>query len=202
MGPMPSSEDITRHSDVDPAGVTWIADRPVARPIEVVDPSPSWPADFAALAGRIRDALGHRVVALDHVGSTSVPGLPAKPIIDIDLTVADAGDEASYVPALQREGFVFLLREPGWHGHRLLTAAAPPANVHVWSPSSPEAIRHQLLRDWLCEHATDRERYAAAKRAAAVATNLAGEDVTGYTARKEGVIREILDRAFHAAGLS
>ena len=68
----------------------------------------SWPTASAR-------ALGDRVLALEHVGSTSVPDLPAKPIIDIDLTVTDSSDEAAYVPALEQVGFVLQVREPGWH---------------------------------------------------------------------------------------
>ena len=198
---MPSAEDITRHDDVDPAGVEWVGDRPVASPIAVVEPDPSWPARFDELAARIRRALGHRVLELDHIGSTSVADLPAKPIIDIDLTVADPGDETAYVPALRREGFALLIREPGWHGHRLLVAAAPPANLHVWGPDAPEPIRHRLFRDRLRDHPDDRSRYADAKRTAAAAVNAAGGDVMAYNLRKQPVVRDILERTFRAHGL-
>ena len=94
-------------------------------------------------------ALGDRVLTLEHVGSTSVPDLPAKPVIDIDLTVADSSDEAAYVPALEEAGFALRIREPRWHEHRCLVSFAPAANLHVWSPGSPEAIRHHMFHDWL-----------------------------------------------------
>ena len=112
------------------------------------------------LATRIRNVLGHRVLALEHVGSTSVPGLPTKPIIDIDLTVVDSSDEVAYVPALERVGFVLTIREPRWHQHRCLTSTDPKSNVEVWGPGSPEAIRHTMFRDWLRTHPDDRARYA------------------------------------------
>ena len=83
------------------------------------------------------------MLALEHVGSTSVADLPAKPVIDIDLTVHDSSDEAAYVPALEEVGFVLQIREPRWHEHRCLVASSPAANLHVWSPDSPEAIRHR-----------------------------------------------------------
>jgi GrpB-like predicted nucleotidyltransferase (UPF0157 family) len=102
-----------------------------------------------------------------HVGSTSVPGLPAKPIIDVDLVVADPGDEPSYIPDLVAAGLVHAVREPWWHGHRLLKGDQPQAFVHVFGPDCPEVVRHLMFRDWLVEHAEDRERYAEAKRAAA-----------------------------------
>jgi GrpB-like predicted nucleotidyltransferase (UPF0157 family) len=78
--------------------------------------------------------------------------LPAKPIIDIDLTGADAADEAAYVPGLEGAGFVLLARDPAWHQHRLMVASSPTANLHVWSPDSPEAIGHRMFHHWLLDH--------------------------------------------------
>jgi GrpB-like predicted nucleotidyltransferase (UPF0157 family) len=198
---MPSAEEITRHSDDDPDGIEWVGADPPPRPIEIVEPDPAWPGQFEALAGRIRDALGDHALAIDHVGSTSVPGLAAKPIIDIDITVADPRDESTYVPVLEAAGFSLRLREPAWHEHRLLIADDPRANVHVFGPDSPELVRHRMLRDWLIEHPDDRDRYAAAKRESAAVSNTAGEAVMAYNGRKEPVIREILDRMFRAHGL-
>ena len=169
--------------------------------IEVVDPDPSWPADFERVAERIRKALGDAVLALDHVGSTSVPGLSAKPIIDVDLTVADSADEAAWLPALERAGFDLTVREPWWHEHRCLVGEEPRCNVHVFSPDCPEVIRHRMFRDWLREHPEDVALYRAAKLGAAAESNAAGEHVMDYNARKEPVIRAIYDRAFRAAGL-
>jgi GrpB-like predicted nucleotidyltransferase (UPF0157 family) len=198
---MPSAEEITRHTDGDPDDIEWVGVDPPPRPIEIVEPDSTWPAQFDALAARIRDALGDHALAVHHVGSTSVPGLAAKPIIDIDITVADPRDEPTYVPALEAAGFSLRIREPGWHEHRLLVADDPRANVHVFGPDSPELVRHRMLRDWLTEHPDDRDRYAAAKRASAVASNAGGEPVMAYNQRKEPVVREILDRMFRAHGL-
>ena len=142
-----------------------------------------------------------RALAIEHVGSTSVPGLAAKPIIDIDVTVADPRDESRYVPPLEAAGFRLRVREPNWHEHRLFVADDPRANVHVFGPDSPELVRHRMLRDWLIEHPDDRDRYAAAKRESAVASNAGGEAVMAYNQRKEPVVREILDRMFRAHGL-
>jgi GrpB-like predicted nucleotidyltransferase (UPF0157 family) len=86
------------------------------------------------------------VLQLDHVGSTSVPGLAAKPVIDIDLTVADPAREQDYVPALETAGFRLIIREPWWHGHRLLQSDQPPCNLHVFAFDSPELIKHQIFR--------------------------------------------------------
>jgi GrpB-like predicted nucleotidyltransferase (UPF0157 family) len=169
--------------------------------IEMTGPDPAWPRQYAVLAARIREALGWRVLQLDHVGSTAVPGLAAKPIIDIDLTVADPGREQDYVPALEAAGFQLTVREPWWHGHRMLRADDPPCNLHVFGFDSPEPVKHRIFRDWLRGNPGERDRYAAAKREAASRANASGEHVMQYNARKQQVIREIYHRAFIAAGL-
>ena len=189
-------DEITRHTDPVPGDIEWVGDHPPVTPIVVIDADPSWAAVFAGVADRIRAALGAAALEVDHVGSTSIPGLAAKPVIDVDLTVADVGDEAAYVPRLEREGFRLLIREPAWHGHRLFVAERPAVNLHVWSPGSPEAVRHRVFRDWLIGHPDDRARYVAVKRAAARATTEAGQDMMEYNRRKQAIIREILDRAF------
>jgi GrpB-like predicted nucleotidyltransferase (UPF0157 family) len=192
---------ITRHEDADPDDVIWVTGPPTAAPITVVDYDPSWPNVYAALAARIRTALGDRVLELDHVGSTSVAGLAAKPVIDIDLTVVDSSDESSYVPTLESIGFVLQVREPKWHQHRCMVHAAPSSNLHVWSPGSPEAIRHRMFRDWLLDHPDDLALYEEAKRNSASTSTAAGEDMMAYNLRKQPVIRDILDRIFRAHGM-
>jgi GrpB-like predicted nucleotidyltransferase (UPF0157 family) len=172
-----------------------------ATDIEVCDPDPAWPRWYDELAGRIRAALGWRALQLEHVGSTAVPGLPAKPIIDIDLMVADPELERQYVPALGEAGFQLVIREPWWYGHRVLRAGEPRCNLHVFGPDSPELVRHRMFRDWLRGNPDERDRYAAAKRQAASQANAAGEHVMQYNARKQQVVREIYLRAFAAAGL-
>ena len=184
-----------------PGAQPWVAGATPATDIEVTDYDPAWPRCYEELAGRIRQALGWRALQLDHVGSTSVPGLAAKPVIDIDLTVADPEREPDYVPALETIGFRLVIREPWWYGHRALRADEPRANLHVFGFDSPEAIRHRIFRDWLRGNPADRDRYAAAKRRAAAAANAAGEHVMQYNARKQEVVRDIYHRAFAAAGL-
>ena len=200
MSPSPMSADVTRHTDFDPGDIEWVGrERP--GDIVIAESDPAWPQWYAELEVRIRRALGDRVLHLQHIGSTGVPGLSAKAIIDIDLTVADPREEAAYVPALEAEGFWLRIREPGWHEHRLLYAEHPHANLHVFGPGSPEVMRHRMLRDWLMAHADDRECYAAAKRTAAARANAGGESVMEYNLRKEPVVREILDKMFRAQGL-
>jgi GrpB-like predicted nucleotidyltransferase (UPF0157 family) len=169
--------------------------------IRVVEPDPTWPAQAAAVIERIRAALGPAVVGLEHVGSTSVAGLPAKPVLDLDLRVADPDAEDEWLPPLERAGFVLIVREPWWYGHRMLRGAAPAVNLHVYGPASAESARQRLFREWLRAHPEDRERYAAAKRAAAAASAAAGEHVQQYNARKQAVLRDVYARLFAEAGL-
>jgi GrpB-like predicted nucleotidyltransferase (UPF0157 family) len=196
-------DEIVRFDDaLPPAGESpWVGAAEPIRDIEIVPPDPTWPQAYEALAAVIRGALGDRALSLRHVGSTAVPGLPAKPIIDIDLVVPDSADEASYVPALEEAGFVLRVREPWWYEHRCFGLAQPRCNLHVFSPDSAESARTVIFRDWLRENAADRDLYRDAKLAAAAAANAHGEHVMQYNARKQNVIRDIYDRAFRAAGL-
>jgi len=201
---MPSRAQIVSFDDSPPppGADPWVVAGGTPRiGIEMTDPDPAWPRTYDGLARRIREALGWRVLQVEHVGSTSVPGLAAKPIIDIDLTVADPDREQDYVPALETTGFRLIIREPWWYGHRMLEAEEPSCNLHVFGFDSPELIRHRIFRDWLRGNPGERDRYAVAKRRADSEANLGGEHVMQYSARKQPVIREIYHRAFTAAGL-
>ena len=201
----PSNAEIVRHHDDDPpAGASPYVNgyRPPPLEVEIVEYDEAWPLDYARLVARVLAALpGEILVGVDHVGSTSVPGLPAKPIIDVDLTVADSSREESYIPALEAAGFRHVIREPWWHEHRVLKYDFPRAHLHVFSPGSPEVVRHRMFRDWLTGHPADRAAYAEAKRRAAAASNSAGGTMQDYNALKEPVLREIYDRMFRAHGL-
>jgi GrpB-like predicted nucleotidyltransferase (UPF0157 family) len=161
------------------------------RPVVVVDYDPGWADRFAAADAGLRAALGDLVCNVEHVGSTSIPGLAAKPIVDIDLLVTDADDEAGYRPALERLGYRLVLREPWWYGHRMLVSTAADVNLHVWPQGAPEPVRHRLLRDWLRSHPEDRELYASAKRR--LARDVSADD---YSLAKSDVIDEIFTRIF------
>src|SRR5512140_436617 len=102
-------------------------------PVVLVDHQPAWPELYAREAQRIRAALGDRALVLEHVGSTSVPGLCAKPKIDIALAVVASSGEAAYVPALEDVGYRLRIRESRWHEHRLLRGPDTEVNVHVFS---------------------------------------------------------------------
>jgi len=197
---MLTASDITTLITFDDADVESIATRP-QKPLEIVDYNPGWPARYGIVEKRIREALGDRVVLIQHVGSTSVPGLAAKDIIDVDLVVADPTAEETYVPDLQAAGFQFMFREPKWFQHRFFHFEEPYTNLHVFGPDCSEVVRHRMFRDWLCAHPDDCARYVKAKQGAAEATVAAGEKTQQYCDRKEPVVREILDRMFKAHGL-
>ena len=161
------------------------------RPVTLVDYDPAWPARYEALAARIRHALGARVIALHHAGSTSVPGLAAKPVIDIVLEVADSADEAAYVSALEAAGFAMRVREPGWFEHRLFRGA-PRTNLHVFSAGCEETGRMVAFRDHLRADVSDRSLYEATKRDLASRTWAKMQD---YADAKTEVVTQIMSRA-------
>jgi GrpB-like predicted nucleotidyltransferase (UPF0157 family) len=194
---VPTYEEITRHHEPDPGEDPWVLGPPKPTVVEIMPYDEEWPARYAALDLEIRAALGPVALDVDHVGSTSVPGLAAKDIIDIDLTVADPTDENRYVPPLERLGYVLTVREPSFHEHRCLTLPDPNVNLHVFGPDCPESIRHRMFRDWLRSHPDDRELYERAKRLAVPG----GGHVMDYNRRKQDVLREIYDRMFRAAGM-
>lgn len=187
---------MVRHPESDGSSVEWVNGSPAPAHVEVVEPRESWPGDFAALAGAIAAALGAKALSIEHLGSTSVPGLAAKPVIDIVLTVADPAAEKEYVPELEAAGFALRLREPHWYGHRLLVAAPgsgyPAVNLHVFAPGCPETSRMRSFRDWLRRHPAAREQYARIKRTAADQVNERGPAlVMDYNAVKEPHIQDL-----------
>lgn len=165
-------------------------------PITLADYDPAWPEQYAAEAAKICGALGERALSVKHVGSTSVPGLPAKPLLDILLLVADSADEASYVPALEVAGYQLRIREPEWYQHRLLKGVTPAVNMHVFSRGCDEAARMLLFRDWLRAHDDERDLYAATKRELAART---WKYTQNYADAKSEVVRAILTRALAAS---
>src|ERR1700722_12450272 len=111
------------------------------REIVVVDYDPCWPEKFQKHAEILSRALGSKALAIEHVGSTSVPGLAAKPIIDIIILVEDSGDEAAYLPALVEAGYVLRVREPDWHQHRMVRTPELDVHAHIFSPGCVEVTR-------------------------------------------------------------
>ena len=161
-------------------------------PITLVDYDPSWPALFQREAARIRELLGEGDLRLEHAGSTSVPGLAAKPIIDILLVVPDSADEAAYVPALTAAGYRLLIQEPDWFEHRLLKGPDTDINLHVCTTGAAEIDRMLRFRDRLRTHPADLELYAQTKRTLA---QQRWRRVQHYAQAKTEVVQEILDRS-------
>jgi GrpB-like predicted nucleotidyltransferase (UPF0157 family) len=153
--------------------------------------NPAWPDLYEDLEAKIRSALGVKALRIEHVGSTSIPGLFAKPLIDIVLVVADSRDEESYVPKLEHVGFVLRIREPDWFEHRLLRAPVIAGNVHVFSQGCEEVGRMIAFRDHVRADQDDRELYERTKQALAART---WKHVQNYADAKSDVIREIMTR--------
>ncbi|MGD8633596.1 MAG: GrpB family protein [Anaerolineales bacterium] len=161
-------------------------------PIHLTPYDPDWPSQFSSLEALVRQALGDKVLMLEHVGSTSVEGLSAKPIIDMVLVVSDSADEPSYIPQLEGKGFALHIREPDWHEHRLLKASGVKANLHVFSKGCDEVGRMLSFRDWLRSHPADKDLYEKTKRNLAART---WKYTQHYADAKTEVVEEILTRA-------
>lgn len=172
--------------------VTMGKRQPLNGPITLVSYEPAWPIQFEQLAKGIREVLGDVVVLLDHVGSTSVPGLAAKPIIDMVLAVADSTAESSYVGPLEQMGYTLRVREPDWYEHRLLKTPGIKGNLHVFSAGCEEIAQMLLFRDWLRTHPDDRILYETTKRELAART---WQYTQNYADAKSAVVQDILARA-------
>jgi GrpB-like predicted nucleotidyltransferase (UPF0157 family) len=153
---------------------------------------PGWPSRFSKLELRVQQALGDQILRLEHVGSTSIEGLSAKPIIDMLLVVLDSSDEGAYVPALESQGFKLHIREPEWFDHRLLIATDIKVNLHVFSRGCQEVERMLSFRNWLRSNRADRELYEKTKQELAAKT---WKYTQHYADAKSAVVEEILDRA-------
>ena len=166
--------------------------KPHNAPITLVEYDSSWPELFEQESNRIHSVLGSKALQIEHVGSTSIPGLCAKPIIDILLVVKDSADESSYVPALAAAGYVLQIREPGWFEHRLFKGPDTDINLHVFSLGTSEIDRMLRFRDWLRTNDTDRDKYAQVKRS--LAKNK-WRHVQHYANAKTSKVQEIMKRA-------
>ena len=160
--------------------------------IVIADYDPTWPRRFRREEARVRAALGEAALSVEHIGSTSVPGLAAKPIVDILLAVEDSGDEGSYVPALEEAGYVLRVREPDFDEHRMFRTPEKDVHVHVFSSGSPEIERYLLLRERLRENDEDRELYARTKRELA---RREWPSMQHYAEAKTEVVEGIIARA-------
>jgi GrpB-like predicted nucleotidyltransferase (UPF0157 family) len=189
-----SESDGTTTKDEYLAAVTIGKREPLNGEIDFVPYDAEWPSQFFQLAEKIRQALGKTAILIEHVGSTSVPGLAAKPVIDIVVVVPNAADEPSYVPPLEALDFVLRIREPDWLEHRLFKTPAVAGNLHVFSSGCEEVDRMLAFRNWLREHDAERQLYEDTKRRLASKT---WKHVQNYADAKSDVVREILSRAMN-----
>ena len=148
----------------------------------------AWKGIFEEEKEKIGRALGRNGIVTEHVGSTSVPGLCAKPVIDILLIVRDSSDENAYVPQLERVGYTMRIREPEWFRHRMLKKHNPEVNLHVFSYGCSEAKRMLDFRDWLRTNEGDRMLYGNTKKAL---VQREWQYLQDYADAKSEVVREI-----------
>jgi len=159
------------------------------RPIVIAEYNPAWPLHYERERTRIADALGDIARMIEHVGSTAVPGLAAKPIVDILVAVENPDDDAALVPPLQRAGYELRVREPG---HRMFRTPTRDVHVHVWRDGDEEARRQLLFRDQLRRSGEHRRAYERLKRELATRQ---WRDMNDYADAKSGLIVEILAAA-------
>jgi len=159
------------------------------REIEIVDYDTDWPEKFEAHAHVIADALGGSALRIEHVGSTSVPGLAAKPIIDILIVVQDSADESAYLPRLEAAGYVLRVREPDWNEHRMFRTHEKDVHIHIYSDGCPEIQRNLTFRDRLRRNSEDCRRYEQTKRELAAKE---WPDMNAYAEAKTEVIESII----------
>lgn len=156
------------------------------RPIVIADYDSEWPRRFELEAARIRGALGAAALRVEHFGSTSVPGLAAKPIVDVLVGVEDPEDDGMLVPRLEAVGYALRVREPG---HRMFRTPARDVHVHVWADRDPEIERHLRFRDRLRASDEDRRTYERLKRSLA---RRDWDDMNDYADAKSELIATIL----------
>jgi len=185
----------TEPADFDEYLDTVLIGGPEARVIEIVDYRPEWPERFEMERARIAAVLGSTARAIEHVGSTAVPGLAAKPIVDIMVALDDPEDEALYLPQIEQLGYQLRVREPG---HRMFRTPARDVHVHIWAAGSDDERRHLVFRDRVRSNADDRAQYERTKR------DLAGRyrDANYYAKAKSALIEQIVERATRASPTS
>jgi GrpB-like predicted nucleotidyltransferase (UPF0157 family) len=159
------------------------------RPIVICDYDSAWPERFERERARVLAALGDGALRVEHIGSTAVPGLAAKPIVDVLVTVADPDDERAFRSPLEARGYQLCVREPG---HRMFRTPARDVQIHVWADSDPAVERYLLFRDRLRASSEDRAAYERLKREL---SKQDWSDMNDYADAKGTLIGEILGRA-------
>jgi len=162
------------------------------RDVIIENYNPKWKLKYQSHANNISKALGNTALLIEHIGSTSVEGLAAKPIIDILVVVEDSSDETSYKQKMEDAGYVLYIREPDWYEHRMFRPPTKNANIHFYSEGCEEIQRVRVFRDWLRTHPNDRLRYEKVKR------ELAKQDwecLDDYAQAKTEVVESIIAKA-------
>lgn len=162
------------------------------REIVIFDYDPQWLSQFQKHADILKKALLGKAISIDHVGSTSIPKLAAKPIIDIIVVVEDSGNEASYLPALLEAGYVLRVREPDWHQHRMFRTPELDVHIHIFSAGCLEIKRQLAFRDWLRRNDDDRVLYESVKRELAKGSWV---DMNAYAQAKSEVVEQVIARS-------
>jgi GrpB-like predicted nucleotidyltransferase (UPF0157 family) len=181
----------TRRKDATVTGSVEVLGRDGGDPIALVAHDPNWRELFSVWRRRLADALGDVAVSIEHVGSTAVPDLMAKPVIDLDVAVPDLADEVSYHPAIEGTGLILMLRDPEHRFFRpdVARGAVREVHVHVCEAGSRWQRDHLLFRDYLRAHPERRAAYAALKQDLAVTCR---DDRTAYTDGKTDFVVETL----------
>ena len=167
--------------------------------IRIVDHDPAWAGLARAELRRIAGAIGPVAVRLEHVGSTAVSGLAAKPVLDLQVSVVDVGDRAAYVPALEGLGYLFAPapESPDFHFFARPPERPRTHHVHVCQVGSLQEHRHLAVRDFLRTHPDEAAAYEAVKRDVAARRP---EDRLAYIAGKHEHVRALEHRALARAG--
>lgn len=162
------------------------------RVIEIVPYSSAWPHQFQDHSTRIKDAIGEVALRIEHIGSTSVERLAAKPIIDILVVIADPSKEELYLQSLLNAGYELRVREPDYDNHRMFRTTERDVHIHIYPPSSEEVERYLIFRDFLRTNPEARDEYAALKQKLSESN---WKDMNEYSAAKTSFIDEIITRA-------
>ena len=168
------------------------AGRPRGDPVEVVPYDPTWPDRYEQWRQRLAAAFGEAAVRIDHVGSTAVPGLAAKPVIDIQVGVADVEEEAAYVPGIESLGVALRFREPGHRYFRPPAGRPRDVQIHVCGAGSAWECEHLRFRDLLLADPELAERYGRLKLELCARYR---DDRLAYTDAKTVFILDALDLA-------
>ena len=169
------------------------------REIKIVDYDADWPKEFETHAKTIAEVLGDAALRIEHMGSTSVPELAAKPIIDILVVVPDSAQESTYLPQLEAAGYELRVREPDWNEHRMFRTPARDVHIHTYSSGCQEIERILTFRDRLTRNVEDRNRYEQTKRKLATES---WPDMNAYAKAKGEVIESVILSARAAGEIS